>query len=114
MTGVSGFGVCWVFRRPSSMAATARTAGTTTAGRLRSPSAAAHHSRATDGHAADRLATVGMLRECGVLHALAYFKALRRFAFKLGDGFVNVGGHDQQGWGSKYECRMNEAAQGGK
>jgi hypothetical protein len=34
-----------------------------------------------------------MLRQRGILHALADFKTLRLLAFDLGDGFVNVGGH---------------------
>ena len=69
----------------------ATAAGASTASRRWTPSA--HEPRATDGHAADRLAAVRMLRERGVLHALADLKALGGFAFKLGNGFVNVGGH---------------------
>ena len=74
------------------MAPTTRAAGSSaTAGGLRATTT--HQSGAADGNAADWLAAVRVLREGGVLHALADFKALGGFAFKLGDGFVNVGGH---------------------
>jgi hypothetical protein len=75
------------------MASTPGAAGSSTAGGLRATTAATHHSGAADRHTADWLATVRMLRECVIFHALTDFKALGGFAFKLGDGFVNVGGH---------------------
>lgn len=78
----------------TSMATAARAAAaTTTTRRTAGDTATAHDTRSTNRHTAHRLAAVRMLRQCGVLHALANLKTLRLVAFKLGDGFVNVGGH---------------------
>lgn len=76
------------------MASAARAASATT---LRGRGTAAHQSRAADRHATHWGAIVWMMRERRVLHALAHFKALRRLAFSLGDGFVNVSRHGGEG-----------------
>ena len=60
---------------------------------------------------ADRLAAVRMLRESGVLHTLADFKALGGLAFKLRDGFVNVGGHGTRVSGLKFQVSSWETLQ---
>ena len=75
------------------MAPAAGAAGAAAGGLGAASAAAAHEAGAADGDTAHGLAAVGVLREGGVLHALADFKALGGLAFKLGDGFVNVGGH---------------------
>jgi hypothetical protein len=75
------------------MAAAAAAAGATAW--FRTAAGAAHEAGAANRHAADGGATIRMPRERRILHVLAHFKTLWLLAFKLGDGFVNVGGHGE-------------------
>lgn len=75
------------------MATATRTATTSTARRTAGDAATTHDTRPTDRHPAHWLAAVRMLRQGRVFHALADLKTLGQVAVKLGNGFVNVGGH---------------------
>ena len=82
------------------MTATASAAGATaaTAGEGTAPRRTTHETGAADRHTTHGLAAIRMLGQRGVFHALTHLKTLGLVTFKLGDGFVNVGGHEGERW----------------